>query len=94
MTIKELIAALDERYGADDLWTGRAISLLEALDGTGVDPTRAALMDDMVATEGAHPRLAAWLDGLPGFRSDRPGARAKAKEQLSYLTLQINAVAS
>lgn len=88
MTNEELKAALAPAVEQYDMWADRAISLVEALDGTGVEPTSDTLLDDMIAIKEDHPAVAAFLDTLPGMSG---GNRAKAEEQLGYCTMQIRA---
>lgn len=70
----------------NEMWTGRAISLFEALEGTGIEPTSATVLDEMIAVEDRYPAVAAFLNTLPG-RSN--GNRAKAEEHLEYCTMQL-----
>lgn len=91
LTNEELKAALAPAEGQYDMWADRAISLVEALDGTGVEPTSDTLLDDMIAIKEDHPAVAAFLDTLPGLSGDN---REKADEQLGYCTMQIRAALS
>lgn len=89
MTNDEMKAAILQRSGG--MWADRAVSLIDVLDNTGIDPTSSTLLDEMIAAKSDHPKVATWLDNLPGMAN---GNRAKAEEQLGYLTMQINAVAA
>lgn len=91
LTNEELKAALAPAEGQYDMWADRAISLVEALDGTGVEPTSDTLLDDMIAIKEDNPAVAAFLDTLPGLSG---GNREKADEQLGYCTMQIRAALS
>ena len=69
------------------MWEERAASLLEALNGTEVDPLSNTLLDDLIAVRHDHPKISAFIDGLPGLSS---GNRDKAEEQLGYMTMQFS----
>ena len=90
MNTEQLKVALLAR-GADDMWTQRAVMLLEALDGTGVSPSSPSLLADMIAAKEGRPAIEAFLDSLPGVSS---GHHDAAQEHLGFLTMQINAVAA
>ncbi|MFV0294573.1 MAG: hypothetical protein ACK5JT_00435 [Hyphomicrobiaceae bacterium] len=81
--------AIVPQAGNGNMWTDRAVSLVEMLEGTSVDATSTTLLDDMIAAKDDFPDISVWLDNLPGFSS---GNREKAAEQLGYLTMQISSV--
>lgn len=67
--------------GPDAMWAQRTATLLDALDGTGVDLTSDTLVDDVIAAGQDHPKISQFLVNLPGYPSDP----AQAVEQLGYL---------
>lgn len=88
MTSDEIKAAI-LAGAADPMWAGRAVSMVEATDGTGIDYDSQNLLDEMIASKAAHPQLGAFLATLPGFGS---GDLAEAEKQLNFLTMQVRAV--
>lgn len=76
---QKLIEAVHD--GGEALWAGRTASLLEALDGTGVNLASDTLLDDVIAAGESHTKVSQFLVGLPGHPSDP----AEAIKQLGYL---------
>ncbi len=75
----------------NEMWSGRAVSLVKALDGTGIDPASPALLDEMIVVRDQFPQVAAVLESLPGYAS---GHRSEAEKHLGYMTMQIVRVSS
>lgn len=73
----------------NEMWSGRAVSLVKALDGSGIDPASSALLDEMIAVRDGFPEVAAVLESLPGYAT---GNRAEVEKHLGFMTMQINRV--
>lgn len=80
--IKKAILASD----VDPMWAGRTVSMLEAIEGTGIEYDSQSLLDDMIASRETYPQLGVFLDNLPGLKS---GYRADAVKQLGFMTHQV-----
>ncbi|KXV69202.1 hypothetical protein AD951_07635 [Acetobacter malorum] len=65
-----------------DMWSGRGLSLIQAIDGTRIDIRSHTLLEDLeeVATE--NPEIQQLLESLPGWPTSD---RANALEQLNFV---------
>ncbi len=80
-TVTQKLINAVQNGGSDAMWADRAVSLLKALDGTGVDLASDTLLDDVIAAGEIHPKVSQFLVSLPGY----PSAPAEAIRQLGYL---------
>jgi hypothetical protein len=85
-----LVAQSTSAEGNCGIWCGRAIRLLDSLDGTGVDLSLpdADLLKAMEELRDVNPKVASFLDSIPGLSSDR----SHAEDHLSYLTMQYSSL--
>lgn len=88
----EIAKALLESDG-DAMWVGRALLLVEVLEGTSIEPTQpvSGLLNAMTDVQDEHPQVKKFLNDLPGYSQ---GDRELAEKMLGFLTIQIAAVAA
>jgi len=85
---EELVSEIYAAAGKSDLWAGRAVGLVEVMNGTALDVFSDTLLDDMLLCREDCPELATFLETLPGLAT---GDKATAARQLHYLTIQVRA---
>lgn len=83
--IKNVLLAQED---ASPVWRVRAVELLEALEGAGISVSEASL-DRMVAARDRDPKLARYLETLPGTSA---GNTAAAENHIGFLSMQISRI--
>lgn len=68
--------------GTNGMWIGRAVVLLDVIDGTSVDFNSANLLDDLELEATVNSKVADYLQHLPGYPADRQCAT----RQLGFLS--------
>lgn len=67
--------------GTNGMWIGRAVCLLDVIDGTSVDFDSANLLGDLEREATVSSKVADYLQNFPGYPEDRQ----RATSQLGYL---------
>lgn len=80
--IRKIIDGI-EGSGSDSMWMDRSITLLKALEHSGLDITSKTFIDDMLGSD--HPEVLIYLSNLAGY----PSNRSKFMESFSYDMMPI-----
>jgi hypothetical protein len=77
--VAKVITALEQ--SGESMWSERAISMLESLEGSGVSLDSETMVDDLLAAGYDNPKITRLLQSLPGY----PSAPADAVKHLEFL---------